>query len=58
MDSSPLPIFDISRTDDVNWLMQLLSDLATDECCSEDDRAKIRDAINDRVKFLNKSKQS
>ena len=46
-------IFDISRTDDTEWLARLREDVEASECCAEDDRLEIRAAIDARFSQLN-----
>ena len=52
MDSRSLQ-FDISRTDDADWLAQLREKVATNECYSDDDRQEISAAIDLRFSQLN-----
>lgn len=46
-------IFDISRTDDTEWLNLLREEVAEDAFASEDDKAEIVKAIDARCSQLN-----
>ena len=53
MDTASL-LFDISRTDNTDWLTAQREEVEANECLSDSDRMEIRAAIDERFSHLNR----
>lgn len=52
MDTSAI-IFDIERSDDIEWLKLLRDEVADSDCYSEADKIEVAEAVRVRCSFLN-----